>query len=109
METVSKTREVEQRLHAFYSARQASALFSSWAILTALGEEALRARLTRTTFYDHRKMLRDAGVSWLASDLVIVEHSRVPQGFAPVRSDIRRIRGEDPRVTAMLAPYAVAV
>jgi len=109
METVSKTREVEQRLHSFYPERRAAALFGSWAILTAMGEDALRARLTRRTFYRHRAQLRDAGVSWLASDLVIVEHSRVPQGFRPVRSDNRRIRGEDPRVTAMLAPYATAV
>ncbi len=109
MRIVRKHEEVIDRLGEVYSGRWPAVLLSTWMGLSALGEDRMRATMKRATFYLHRKMLADAGVSWLGADIGIVGGFQiVPEDFRPLPSDPRCLRGEDPRVVQVLAPYRVA-
>jgi II/X family phage/plasmid replication protein len=108
MKTVRKHHEVRNRLYEVYpdNERLAGLLFGTWLQLAALGEKLTRKNMKRSTFYDHRKFLQDAGIAWHGGDVRIVETASVlPADFSPVRSDPRRVTGEDPRVVELLAPY----
>ena len=109
MKTVRKHNEVLDRLHDVYSQRLAGTLFSTWMQLAALGDDVTAEHMTRRTFYDHRKKLKDAGVSWTAADVHIDPRlSALPSDFRPLREDPRHVAGEDPRVAEQLAPYRAA-
>lgn len=100
---------VKRRLFEVYSAKQARTLLGTWMQLSAIGEDAAKASLTRPTFYRHRKQLVDAGCSWHGSDVHLDDSIRlVPENFAPLRSDPRRVTHEAPEVSAALAPYRIA-
>jgi II/X family phage/plasmid replication protein len=106
MKTVRKHREVRDRLSEVYEPRLAALLFGTWLQLAALGEKVTREKLADSTFRRYRKQLQDAGVAWHGADVRIVETASVlPADFSPVRSDPRRVTGEDPRVVELLAPY----
>ncbi len=106
MKTVRKHREVRDRLSEVYEPRLAALLFGTWLQLAALGEKVTREKLPGSTFRRYRKQLQDAGVAWHGADVRIVETASVlPADFSPVRSDPRRVTGEDPRVVELLAPY----
>lgn len=108
-EIVRTSEAVLDRLYAHYSAGQATALYGTWLRFSAHGEEVTKRKMTLRTFYDHRKKLTDAGVSWHGSDVAIIQAGPIPAGFSPIRSDPRRVTGEDPRVVELLAPYRAAV
>ncbi len=109
MRIVRKHEEVIDRLGEVYLGRWPAVLLSTWMGLSALGEEKMREKIGRRTFYRHRKLLVDAGVSWLGSDIGIVGGFQiVPEDFRPLPSDPRCLRGEDVRVVQALAPYRVA-
>ncbi len=106
MRTVRTHEEVKARLHDRYPRNRANALFGTWLKLATLGEASAKDTVARRTLYRHVKELREACVSWRGADVGIVEGIRlVPADFAPVRTDPRRITGEDPRVVELLAPY----
>lgn len=106
MKTVRKHHEVRDRLYEVYEPRLAGVLFGTWLQLAALGEKVTREKLSRATFYRQRKQLQDAGVAWHGGDVRIVEVASVlPADFSPVRSDPRRVAGEDPKVVELLAPF----
>lgn len=106
MQIVRKHYEVRDRLFDKYSSELAGRLYGTWLQFAAVGEKATQEKLTKATYYRHRKLLQDAGVSWHGSDVRIVETATVlPADFRPVRSDPRRVVGEDPRVVELLAPY----
>lgn len=110
LKTVRKTREVRDRLYSIYSRQQAGVLFGTWMQLCTMGEPEVRDSMKNRirTFYRHRKLLRDAGISWLGSDVVVLEDSLLPSDFVPLPTDPRRISGESPEVAKKLAPYRVA-
>lgn len=109
METVRKHNEVNARLHQIYDARLANDLFGVWLQFAALGEKVARQHIPRSTFYRLRKQLQDAGISWNAADVQIVESaSSIPAGFSPVRTDPRRLIEEAPEVVSALRPYLLA-
>lgn len=100
METVRTHNEVRRRLINFYpdsegrftSSPLNSALFHTWTQLALVGEKEVRRYMSRPTFYRHKKMLIDAGVSWEAADVKIIpKHSAIPHGFSPTRRDSRRL------------------
>jgi II/X family phage/plasmid replication protein len=106
MKTVRKHHEVRDRLYETYEPRLASLLFGTWLQLAALGEKVTREKLPKTTFYRQREQLQVAGVAWHGADVRVVEVATIlPADFSPVRSDPRRVTGEDPRVVELLAPY----
>jgi II/X family phage/plasmid replication protein len=100
METVRTHHEVRRRLIQFYpdsegrfiSSPLNSALFHTWTQLALVGEKEVRRFMSRRTFYRHKKMLAEAGVSWEAADVrIIPRHSAIPTGFSPTRNDPRRL------------------
>jgi len=109
METVRTHREVNERLKAVYAPELANRLFGTWLQLSALGEDVVRRELKRTTFYRQRSQLQAAGVQWLGSDVRILSKvSLVPEGFAPLRADVRRLTDEAPQVREALQRYRAA-
>lgn len=106
MDTVRKRYDVHERLHALHTAPLAASLFVTWFNLGALGEAATRDQMARPTFYRHRKLLQEAGVSWTGTDAVFRE-TLIPADFSPVRSNFRRLTDEAPEVTRALASVAV--
>ena len=104
MNTVRHNRDVRIRLFEMYGDRVGGLLFGTWLSMCAVGEDHVRAGLSRTTFYRHRKQLQDAGVSWFGSDVQVVK-SAIPEGFSLRRSDSRRLSGESDAVRIALMPY----
>ncbi len=104
-EIVRTAEAVLERLYGRYSGARASALYGTWLKFAALGEEVARRKMSDRTFYRHRKEMTEAGVSWHGADVALVEAGPIPAGFSPIRSDPRRVTGEDARVVTLLAPY----
>jgi II/X family phage/plasmid replication protein len=90
METVRTYDKVKARLNALHTTRTANALFAFYTQMSIRGEDVTRHEYSDSQFYANRKKLVDSGVSWLASDIYLVPQSTaLPDGFAPVRSDLR--------------------
>lgn len=107
MKQVRTAHAVRDRLFDLYNARLAGLLFGTWLQLSALGEETIKNKMQRASFYRHRKMIIDAGCSWHSTDVVLKNFSLVPQDFSPVRSDPRRLSIEAPLVSEKLSSYRV--
>ena len=82
---------VEVRLNDFFRSDLASRLLGTWFRLSAHGEDFVKKHMRKSTFYRHRKQLVDAGVSWIATDVLLKEYTLIPAGFVPVMRDSRRI------------------
>lgn len=94
METVRTCNEVYARLVEVYGSRRANGLHSFWMTMSGQGEDVMRNRLSKSAFYERRKALVEAGVSWLSSDVFIVpQDTALPRDFAPLRADPRRCVG----------------
>jgi II/X family phage/plasmid replication protein len=107
MRTVRTNRAVSKRLRSLYNPALANTLFGTWMQLSALGEEVVRQEMNRATYYRHRKMLTDAGVSWKGSDIrCIAQLVACPEDFSPVRSDPRRLVDQAPDVERKLRAFA---
>ncbi len=106
METVRNAVDVSKRLENVYGKRLGGILLGTWYKLTTLGEEAVRNGSMKPSYYRHVNQLKNAGVSWLGTDVVLKNESLVPQGFAPVRSDARLYNCEAPEVTRKLQKIA---
>lgn len=83
---------VRDRLEAFYRPTLAGLLHGFWLGLATHGEEDMRQRGNRATFYRRRKQLVDVGISWLSTDTQLIERegSLLPRDFSPVRANPRR-------------------
>jgi II/X family phage/plasmid replication protein len=109
IETVRTHKAVSRRLVEVYGSVRGNHLFGTWLQLAALGDAECRKSLARPTYYRHRKLLKDAAVTWIGADVQIVERlSLVPGDFSLRRSDRRRLTGEAPEVAAALALYRQA-
>lgn len=97
---------VEKRLNQLYSSDSASRLLGTWFRLAAHGESFVKGSMNKATFYRHRKMLIDSGVSWTATDVILKEFSLVPPGFVPLTQDSRRLNFIDPIVLKALEGVA---
>lgn len=82
---------VRDRLEAHYSPELAGLLHGFWLGLATHGEDDMKHRQKRATFYRRRKQLVDAGVSWLATDQQLIERQgqMLPADFSPVRANPR--------------------
>ena len=83
---------VRDRLEARFSPELAGLLHGFWLGMSTHGEDDMKKRSTRATFYRRRKQLVDAGVSWLATDMQLIERQgqMLPADFSPVRANARR-------------------
>lgn len=93
METVRTHDQVKGRLNSVYGKRAANGLFSFWLQMATRGEDVMREEVSRSRFYVNRKKLVDAGVSWLASNVIIIANeAALPRDFTPMRSNGRLCR-----------------
>lgn len=91
MEIVRTSLAVRDRLEAHYSQELAGRLHGFWHNLATHGEDDTKKRQTRPTFYRQRKQLVDIGVSWLSTDMQLIERQgqMLPADFSPVRANAR--------------------
>lgn len=90
MTTVRTTKTVLSRLQNEYGQAKGTRLYGFWTCLTTLGDEVTKNQYSRSVFYDNRKQLENAGVSWRNTDVYVVANdSLLPRDFAPVRTDSR--------------------
>lgn len=92
VKVVRSSLAVRDRLEARFSPELAGLLHGFWLGLSTHGEDDMKTRSTRATFYRRRKQLVDAGVSWLATDMQLIERQgqMLPADFSPVRANARR-------------------
>ncbi|MCX7180912.1 MAG: replication protein, partial [Proteobacteria bacterium] len=85
--------QVKGRLNSMYGKRSANGLFSFWLRMATRGEDVMRDEVSRSRFYVNRKKLVDAGVSWLASNVIIIANdAALPRDFTPMRTNVRLCR-----------------
>ena len=109
VKTVRKQKDVRDRLLEEYDQRKAGLLLGTWHQLVTLGEKETRRSIPASTFRRHKQLLRDAGVSWIGADVLVVPRvSSLPADFSPTARDPRRLGGEHSTVSALLAPYRAA-
>lgn len=82
MEIVRRSDLVLERLHNVYGENLANALYSTWTKLVQFGEERTKETLSRRTFYRHKKLLVEAGVSWVCTLINLKPLSVVPDDFS---------------------------
>ena len=105
MDIVRRSDLVLERLHQLYATSQANALYSTWTKLVQFGEGQTKETLSRATFYRHKKLLVEAGVSWLCSVVNLKQFSVVPDDFS-FTSDRYVLAEVDPEVIAKLDTVA---
>lgn len=92
---VRKSDDVVRRLNEVYNKRLSSSLLGTWFKLTTLGYERTLVEMCKATFYRHVNQLKEAGISWNGSDVVIGEVVRlVPDSFQPLPYDDLCIHAE---------------
>lgn len=106
---VRNTMDVRRVLSERYSPQKANILFATWCSLATIGEQATRESMSKSTFYRHRQELLNAGISWLGSDLSIVENS-FPDDFVPCLESpyLVNVCNSD-KVESLLQPSIMAV
>lgn len=105
MEIVRRSDLVLERLHQLYGMNQANALYSTWTKLVQFGESRTKETISRATFYRHKKLLIEAGVSWFCSVVNLKPFSIVPEDFSFTSN--RYVLDEvDPEVIAKLETVA---
>lgn len=83
---------VRDRLEIRYTLELAGLLHGFWLGMATHGEDDMKKRSPRATFYRRRKQLVDVGVSWMATDQQLIERQgqMLPADFSPVRENTRR-------------------
>lgn len=108
MEQVKNTLDVRARLFNLHSDKMASSLLATWYQLTTLGEEVVKRDMKKANYYKHLKLLKEAGVSWHGTDIIMLEDTLVPKDFIPIRTDKRRVTLEAPEM-AYITQSLVAI
>lgn len=107
IEIYRTTESVANRLNELFPTKQSRNLYGTWIKLASLGEDRVKSLMSKPTFYRHRKQLMDSNISWLQSDILVVEqYSKVPSGFVPLMNDVHRCVDVDPIVLQELRKVA---
>ena len=87
---------VLRRLSDRYQSELANKLHAFWNQMATVGEKETKAAYPRATFYRHRKMLEDVGITWHQADSRLIERTStsLPEDFQLIRSDPRRCTRE---------------
>lgn len=103
------TDSVLNRLNDVYpdQKRLARSLYTTWLNLATNGEDKVKLVMSKPVFYRHRKLLIEANVSWLQTDIILnQQYDLIPKGFKPVMADSRRLREVDPIILELLNKVA---
>lgn len=103
MKIVRKAGAVEARLYEMYKPQLAGILMGLWYRLSIFGEEDVKKKIAKRSFYRQRKQLVDAGCDWHNTDVILLEKSRIPEGFSLKIGSPWHIQGEDAIITEKLA------
>ncbi len=87
---------VLRKLSESHSSELANKLHAFWNQMATIGEAETKAAYPRATFYRHRKLLEEAGITWHQADSRLIERtsSELPDDFQLIRSDPRRCTRE---------------
>lgn len=102
MKCVRDVRDVKNRLLVMYGNKLGNTILNTWFQLTTLGENIVKASMSKTTYYNHIKYLKNANVSWLNTDVIVMEKQYVPNDFFPLRKDERNLLEVDKLVQEKL-------
>ena len=105
MDIVRRSDLVLERLHQVYGTSQANALYATWTKFVQFGEKMAKETVSTRTFYRHKKLLVEAGVSWMCSVANLKQFSVVPEDFS-FTSDRYVMAEVDPEVMAKLETVA---
>jgi hypothetical protein len=109
VKTVRKQKDVRDRLLDVYDQRKAGLLLGTWHQLVTLGEKETRRHIADRTYRRHKKLLLDAGVTWIGSDVLVVPKvSSLPADFSVGPKSPYRVAGEAPAAVEKLAPFRAA-
>ncbi|GIP39033.1 hypothetical protein J31TS4_23130 [Paenibacillus sp. J31TS4] len=97
--TVNSIQNVKARLAEFFTPRRARNLFTTWMELKLCGESEVKSGMSSSTFHEHIRYLKEAGCCWHGTD---ESNSLVPEDFAPVRQDARRMTVVAPEIMEKL-------
>ncbi|MFV0601756.1 MAG: phage/plasmid replication protein, II/X family [Brachymonas sp.] len=90
MQTVRTTQQVMARLNNEYGQQKGMRLYGFWSSMVTLGDESTKRQYSRSTFFQNRKDLEQAGVSWRGSDVhVVANDTLLPVDFVPLPTDSR--------------------
>lgn len=103
MKIIRDASKVQQRLYSMFSSSKAGSLLGTWYMLTTLGEDYAKQQMTKTTFYRHRKDLKDCGISWFGTNVTLKESNLLPVDFTPSIKDIRKVDYTDEKIIKALA------
>lgn len=82
MHTVRRSDLVRERLINLHGSTLGMTLFGTWSSLVTEGEISTKESMSRASFYRHRKLLIDAGCSWLMTNNHLKAFSVVPDDFS---------------------------
>jgi II/X family phage/plasmid replication protein len=101
---VRRQEEVHARLRELFKRPKADSLLGFWTLMTTQGEDAIRSKFPKSTFYRQRKQLVGAGVAWQRTDAPDAEGEPSPmEGLTLCRSDPRRCAETIEEARAMVA------
>lgn len=88
---VNNSRDVSIRLNNLFSKRKARSLLGTWYELSTHGEVVVRNNMSKTTFYQHIKDIKNANISWIGTDVVLLssDEELYPVDFKPLTNDSR--------------------
>ncbi len=81
MDIVRRSDLVIERLNNVYGTSKANYLYSLWAKMVQFGERAVKEDFSKSTFCRYKKLLLDAGVSWMVTNINLKQLSIVPDDF----------------------------
>lgn len=105
MKQVRRSESVGARLIEVYGESLGGIYLGTWSRLAIFGERKVKNEMKETTFYRHKKALRDANCSWNSTDVVVRDFHLVPEDFIPLPSDVRCISNELPVISHALEKY----
>lgn len=111
MKIYKKANEVEQRIYNLFSGVLASSLIATWYMLTTQGETKVKEKINKRTFYRHRKLLVDNGISWKGTDVVLRSDlmKLIPDDFQPYSDNKYCLNDECQEMKKELGIFRVAV
>lgn len=67
--------KVEKRLKNVYGDSLGDRLFSTWLKLSVFGYDKVKNTTSKSTFYRHIGQLKDAGVTWIDTDITVLDNN----------------------------------
>lgn len=105
MDIVRRSDLVLERLLDKHGRQQGNILYSTWTKLVQFGEIATKETMSKATFYRHKKILMESGISWQCSVVNLKPFSIVPPDFSFL-NDNYAYDDVEPEVTKKLEEVA---